>query len=70
MGYSLLYQREFIYLCKPNQVLEKAMINPIKKERINEKGYLIPYIADGRTLVKVGVNFSQKERNIEHWIIE
>ncbi|WP_165354011.1 PD-(D/E)XK nuclease domain-containing protein [Bacteroides salyersiae] len=46
------------------------MITPLKKERINEKGYLIPYIADGRTLVKVGVNFSQKERNIEHWIIE
>lgn len=36
--------------------------------QIDEKGYLIPYIADGRTLVKVGASFSAEERNISEWI--
>ena len=36
--------------------------------QIDEKGYLIPYIADGRTLIKVGASFSAEERNIAEWI--
>jgi len=32
------------------------------------QGYLIPYTTDGRQLVKVGANFSAKERNLEKWI--
>ena len=36
--------------------------------QIGEKGYLIPYIADGRTLIKVGASFSAEERNIAEWI--
>ena len=35
--------------------------------QIDEKGYLIPYTADGRKLVKVGVNFSKETRNIDTW---
>ena len=62
---AVVKTNDFIYVFefKLDGSAEKAL------EQINEKGYLIPYIADGRTLVKVGVNFSQKERNIEHWII-
>lgn len=37
--------------------------------QIDEKGYLIPYTADGRKLVKVGVNFSKETRNIEGWVL-
>lgn len=37
--------------------------------QIDDKGYLIPYTADGRELVKVGVNFSKETRNIEKWIL-
>ena len=32
--------------------------------QIDEKGYLIPYTADGKRLVKVGVNYSSEERTI------
>ena len=35
--------------------------------QIDEKGYLIPYTVDGRKLIKVGVSFDSKERNIGVW---
>lgn len=38
--------------------------------KIDEKGYLIPYTADGKRLVKVGVNYSSEERTITEWRIE
>lgn len=38
--------------------------------QIDEKGYLIPYTADGKRLVKVGVNYSSEERTITEWRIE
>ena len=37
--------------------------------QIDEKGYLIPYTADGRKLVKVGVSFNKEERNLGDWEI-
>lgn len=37
--------------------------------QIDDKGYLIPYTADGRKLVKVGASFSAAERNIDRWLI-
>jgi len=36
--------------------------------RLDEKGYLIPYQVDGRELVKVGVEFSAEKRNIDRWL--
>jgi len=38
--------------------------------QINGKDYAIPYIADHRKTVKVGVEFSQIERGIKRWLIE
>lgn len=38
-------------------------------KQIDEKGYLIPYFADGRQLVKVGIDFNHSERNLGDWII-
>jgi hypothetical protein len=35
--------------------------------QIEAKGYATPYLADGRKLVRVGVNFSTKTRTIEEW---
>jgi hypothetical protein len=37
-------------------------------EQIDTKGYLIPFTADGRKLVKIGAEFSEKERGITRWI--
>jgi hypothetical protein len=39
-------------------------------EQINSKDYSIPYIADHRRLVKIGVEFSIEEKGIKDWIIE
>ncbi|MDR2027678.1 MAG: PD-(D/E)XK nuclease domain-containing protein, partial [Prevotellaceae bacterium] len=38
--------------------------------QIDEKGYLIPYTAEGRKLVKIGVEFSAEERGIGRWIVK
>ena len=39
-------------------------------EQIEHTGYQIPYTADRRQLVKVGVSFDAGERNIGEWEIE
>ena len=36
-------------------------------EQIDCCGYLIPYTADGRTLVRAGVSFDAASRNIGEW---
>ena len=39
-------------------------------KQVNSKDYTIPYIADGRKIVKIGVEFSRPERGIKRWLIE
>jgi hypothetical protein len=62
---AVVKTRDYIYVFefKLNGTATKAL------EQIDEKGYLIPYSADGRRLVKVGVSFDAEERNIGEWII-
>ena len=36
-------------------------------QQIDTKEYMIPFTADGRQIVKIGVNFSKETRNIEGW---
>lgn len=38
--------------------------------QIDDKGYLLPYTAGDRKLIKAGVQFSEEERNLSRWIIE
>jgi hypothetical protein len=38
--------------------------------QINGKNYAIPYTADHRKVVKIGVEFSQTERGVKRWLIE
>jgi len=38
--------------------------------QIDEKDYLIPYQADGREVIKLGVEFSVENRNISRWLSE
>jgi hypothetical protein len=37
--------------------------------QINSKDYVIPYTADYRKLVKIGVEFSQTEKDVKRWLI-
>jgi hypothetical protein len=39
-------------------------------KQINSKDYAIPYAADRRKLVKIGVEFSQTEKGVKRWLIE
>lgn len=39
-------------------------------DQINRMGYADPYRTDGRPIVKIGVNFSKKERTIAAWKVE
>jgi hypothetical protein len=47
-----------------NSTAEKAL------EQINSKGYLIPYIAGNKKLVKIGAEFSEIERGLSRWVME
>jgi hypothetical protein len=38
--------------------------------QINDKNYALPFAIDNRKLMKIGVNFSSKTRNIERWLVE
>ncbi|MDR1369021.1 MAG: PD-(D/E)XK nuclease domain-containing protein, partial [Dysgonamonadaceae bacterium] len=38
--------------------------------QIDEKGYLIPFTASGKRLVKIGVAFSLEERGVSQWIVK
>lgn len=38
--------------------------------QIEEKQYALPFESDSRKLFKIGVNFSNRTRNIEQWIIK
>ena len=55
-----IYVMEF----KLNGTAEEAL------QQINEKQYIQPFVADGRKIVKIGVNFSSETRNIAKWVVE
>ena len=38
-------------------------------KQIDEKGYLLPYSADGRRLYKIGVNYDSSKRTLGSWIV-
>ena len=62
----VLKTKERIYVMefKFDGTAEEAM------RQINEKGYATPFMADGRQVVKVAVNFSRETKTIDKWIVE
>ena len=52
----------YVFEFKLNGTAEEAL------QQIEDKGYLIPYQADGREVIKLGVEFSAEERNINRWL--
>ena len=61
-----------MYTARTIYVFELKMNKPAQEAlgQIDEKGYMVPYTADGRKLVKCGISFSTKTRTIEEWIIK
>jgi hypothetical protein len=62
----VLQAPDYIYVMefKFNGTAEEALA------QINDKQYALPFECDSRHLIKVGVNFSSKTRNIDSWKIE
>lgn len=51
----------FVLELKVDSTVESAL------QQIDDKGYSIPYEADGRNVTKCGVSISSAARNISHW---
>jgi UDP-2,3-diacylglucosamine pyrophosphatase LpxH len=54
----------FEFKLSENATAEEAL------RQIDDKGYLIPYSAGNKKLVKVGVEFSKEERGISRWLVD
>ncbi|NDV66862.1 ATP-binding protein [Bacteroides sp. 224] len=63
---AVVWTKDYIYVFefKLNGTAEDAL------RQIDEKGYLIPYTADTRQLIKVAVEFDKETRNVGRWLIE
>jgi len=55
--------RIYVFEFKLNGTAQEAL------QQIEEKGYMIPYTMDPRQKVKVGVDFSKEERNINDFVV-
>ena len=53
----------FVFELKFDGTAEAAL------KQIDEKGYLVPYSADGRKLYKIGVNYDSAKRTLGEWIV-
>ena len=62
---AVLYMPDAVYVfeLKYDGSAEDAL------RQIDDKGYLIPYSAEGKRLVKVVVNYDSKRRTIGEWKI-
>ncbi len=53
----------YVFEMKVNGTAQEAL------EQIDSRGYAIPYQADGRAVIKVGVKFNSETRVPEEWVI-
>lgn len=62
---AVLHMPDTIYVMelKFDKTAEEAL------KQIDDKGYLIPYSADGKRMVKVGINYDSQKRTIGEWKI-
>ncbi len=51
----------YIFEFKCGKSAEEAL------QQIEDKGYAVPYAADSRRILKIGVNFDPEKRNLEGW---
>ena len=58
-GIATIYVFEF----KLDGTAEEAL------KQIQEKGYVIPYEAGDKKVIKIGANFDKELRTIERWVV-
>ncbi|MDR0939374.1 MAG: ATP-binding protein [Mediterranea sp.] len=63
---AIVTNTRYVYLfeLKVDSTPEEALA------QINQKGYAIPYETDGRTVVKVGINYDRQTRGITGWTMD
>lgn len=63
---AVLHMPDTIYVMelKYDKTADEAL------RQIDDKGYLIPYTAEGKRLVKVGISYDSDKRTIGEWKIE
>ena len=63
---AVVQTKDYVYIFefKLNGTAEEAL------QQIEEKGYAEPFKSDKRQIVKVGVEFSAKTRNVNRWLTE
>ena len=56
---------DFVYLFefKRDRTAEEAL------RQIEDKGYALPYSADKRKIIKIGVNFNSEKRTLDGWMV-
>lgn len=62
----MLRTRRFIYVfeLKTDGCVENGM------SQIDKKGYALPYMDEGRKVIKISANYSSADNNIDSWIIK
>ena len=62
----VVFMRDAVY------VMELKMRGTAQEalEQINAKDYAIPYQAEGKPVVKIGIAFSQETKTVSDWIVE
>jgi hypothetical protein len=55
--------RKYIYIIE----VKLDSTPQVALRQIEEKQYAVPYLMDGREIVKLGVNFSSETRTIDAW---
>lgn len=53
----------YVFECKIDRSADEAL------RQIDDKEYLLPFAADGRTLYKIGINFSTERRCLDDYVI-
>ena len=62
---AVMHMSDTIYVFE--QKVDKSAEEALAQ--IDEKGYMLPYHADGKRLVKIGIRFDSTQRTISDWII-
>ncbi len=57
-------QAIFIFEFKKDKTADEAL------QQINDRNYALPYISSGKTIVKIGANFSTKKKTLDEWRVE
>lgn len=65
---------KYVFLSRPRRFGKSLFASTLHayyegRKELDDKGYLVPYSAESKRLVKIGVNYSSEKRTIDEWIV-